>query len=184
MQQSFSSNGMWTLEKTDIIYPLVRFVMQPNDKVLEPSPAQLLFDVTDRLLSGKCVGIMADGASPQTLSSLSEIWHDGRLLRRSEGCSFVCIEPCFEAPTPALRSAYLSNLASFHFALFSNSTPEETMFSHMINTHTDAPLRLDIPPSFDKMTLIVHTKQLKENDFLNKLSDAVSSSGRNLQYSA
>lgn len=182
--QSFSSTGIWTLEKTDIIYPLVRFVMQPNDELLEPSPAQLLFDVTDKLLSGKCVGVMADGASPQTLSGLSEIWHDGRLLRRSDGCSFVCIEPCFETPTPALKNAYLSNIASFHFALFSNTTPEETMFNRMLNTHTDAPLRIDIPESSDKMTIVVHTNQLKESDFLNKLSEAVSASGRNLEYSA
>lgn len=182
--QSFSSTGIWTLEKTDIIYPLVRFVMQPNDELLEPSPAQLLFDVTDKLLSGKCVGVMADGASPQTLSGLSEIWHDGRLLRRSDGCSFVCIEPCFETPTPALKNAYLSNIASFHFALFSNTTPEETMFNRMLNTHTDAPLRIDIPESSDKMTIVVHTNQLKESDFINKLSQAVSASGRNLEYSA
>lgn len=180
---STTSQGVWTLEKTDIIEPLVRYTIQPLPNG-EPYPAQLLFDVTDKLLSGKCVGIMAESESQKNLSGLCKIWHDGRLLRRSEGCSFVCIEPCFLAPIPALKSLYLSGVADFHFSLFSNTTPEETMFRHMLNTHTDAPLRLLVPKSADKMVLVVNTNQFKESEFLSKLSEAVSFSGRSIKYSA
>lgn len=176
-----NNQGMWTLEKTDVIKPLVKYIMKPLPKV-EPYPQQLLFDVTNSMLNGKCVGVLADGAALQALTGLSALWHDGRLLRRPEGCSFVSIEPCFNTPTKQLKNAYISQMASFHFSVFSSSTPEETMLNHMLNTPTDAPLRIEIPKSGNEMIIIVHTNQIKEKDFLSMLSSAVSSSGRNLQY--
>lgn len=172
-----SEAGMacWNLHRMDASC----YELRPQGAA-DAQAAEVLLRVISSVLEGAHVGVIAESTAGglRTLTGLSRIWRDGRVLKRDTGSAFVALDGHFseldiEAFEPCVGAG-----TAFRFLCFAGHATEEAVFRSLIGERSDAVLELSCRDLADGvLTVRFDAEAVDEGDLLRDISHAVGCCG-------